>query len=316
MRNQRLPVDVPSIPAVFTPSHSVVPYETQLNQNLEWAMSEGSLFFEGRGKVQESFKRITKRLEELNIPYAVVGGMALLLHGYRRFTEDVNILVTREGLEQIHQSLDGLGYVRPFEKSKNLRDSETGVKIEFLVTGTYPGDGKPKEIAFPDPSTSAETLDGVRVICLPQLVSLKIASGMTGQGRTKDIGDVEALIKLMNLPESFSAELHPVVQSKFIEIWRGMHVTAKRYILLWRNKWLTAHAATIEDMLKALSNASAELAAMLADGVVLDTEGGTSDDYARLVTTDPVIAAKYGMQDEAEYWGLDDDESSNNMNVK
>lgn len=42
---------------------------------------------------------------------------------------------------------------------------------------------------------------------------------------------------------------------------------------------------------------------MLADGVTLDPEGGTSDDYAYLVTSDPVIAKKYDMHDESEFWG-------------
>ena len=47
------------------------------------------------------------------IPYCVAGGMALFQHGYRRFTEDVDILVTREGLREIHAGLDGLGYLPP-----------------------------------------------------------------------------------------------------------------------------------------------------------------------------------------------------------
>src|SRR5262245_38493982 len=80
---------------------ALVTYEQLMSQDLEWAMSQGSLFFEGRGKVQETLRRITKRLDELNIPYAVVGGMALFAHGFRRYTEDVDILVTREGLVRI-----------------------------------------------------------------------------------------------------------------------------------------------------------------------------------------------------------------------
>jgi hypothetical protein len=55
------------------------------------------------------------------------------------------------------------------------------------------------------------------------------------------------------------------------------------------------------------------LRSMLADGVTLDPEGGTSDDYAYLVTTDPIVAKKYGMHDEAEFWGdaeEDDEEQS------
>ena len=72
-------------------------------------------------------------------------------HGFRRFTEDVDILVTRDGLKAIHAHLEGLGYVPPFTGSKNLRDTEHGVRIEFLIAGEFPGDGKPKPVAFPGP---------------------------------------------------------------------------------------------------------------------------------------------------------------------
>jgi hypothetical protein len=288
----------------------IVPYEQQLSTNTEWALNEGSLFFEGGGRVHESLRRIVKRLDELGIPYAVAGGMALFVHGYRRFTEDVDVLVTREGLERIHKELEGRGYRRPFEKSKNLRDAESGVKIEFLVTGGYPGDGKPKSIQFPEPGSVAELRDGYQVLNIPQLISLKIASGITGEGRTRDIGDVEELIKLLDLPESFSDSLHPFAHEKYVEIWRKLHAGTKRFLRLWRNKWLTANARTIDDMIIAFGAAADELKAMRDDGAVLDPEGGTADDYAYLVTTDPAVAKKYGMEDETEFWGLDDDLSS------
>ncbi len=51
-------------------------------------MSEGSVFFEGQGAVQQAMRRICKRLDDLGVPYAIVGGMALFQHGFRRFTED------------------------------------------------------------------------------------------------------------------------------------------------------------------------------------------------------------------------------------
>src|SRR5882672_3042895 len=92
----------------------LIPYEQRLNQNPRWALTEGSVFFEDKGAVQQAMRRIAKRLDELGIPYAIVGGMALFQHGFRRFTEDVDILVTREGLTTIHEKLEGRGYLPPF----------------------------------------------------------------------------------------------------------------------------------------------------------------------------------------------------------
>lgn len=200
---------------------SLPTYEGRMSQDLEWALTQGSLFFEGRGKVQETLRRIVERLDALGVPYAVVGGMALFAHGFRRYTESVEILVTREGLKRIHEALEGRGYVPPFEQSKQLRDARSGVRIEFLVTGGYPGDGKPKPVAFPDPDAVFQWCGGMRVVNLPTLVTLKLASGMSAASRLKDLADVQELIKQLQLPLDFSDQLHPTVREKFQELWSG-----------------------------------------------------------------------------------------------
>lgn len=200
---------------------TVIPYEQQLNQNRRWALMEGSLHFEKESAVHTSLQRIARRLDELSVPYAVVGGMAMFLHGYRRFTEDVDILVTREGLKLIHEKLEGLGYLPPFQGSKNLRDTDNGVRIEFLISGGYPGDGLPKPVSFPNPATVSTELDGIRVVDLPTLVQLKLASG-TAPGRLKDLGDVQELIRVLQLSEAFAEQLDPSVRLKFLELWRDL----------------------------------------------------------------------------------------------
>jgi hypothetical protein len=282
-------------PAVLAPKltqPSVVPYEHRLDADLEWAMSEGSLFFEDRGKVQESLTRITRRLNELGIPYAVAGGMALYRHGFRRFTEDVDILVTRDGLKRIHEALDGRGFVRPFEKSKNLRDAETGVKIEFLLTGDYPGDGQPKEVAFPDPADVAIDSGEMKILGLTTLISLKLASGLSGADRHKDLVDVEELVKILGLDESLGASLPAMVQEAYREICQRLASVRKRFRRVWRRP-------------ADVSQAIAELAALHQDGVAIEMQG-TSEEWAYLSTADPAIAAKYGMAPEDEFF---DDEA-------
>jgi hypothetical protein len=193
-------------------------YEQRLAADGRWAMVEASSFFEGGGAVNRTLQRIAKRLEELNIPYAVAGGMALFKHGVRRFTEDVDILVDPAGLASIHAHLDGLGYVPPFSGSKNLRDAESGVKIEFLIAGQYPGDGKPKPVSFPLPQAVAVIIDGIRYLQLESLVELKLASGMTNPDRLKDVTDVYELIKAIPLDATFADQLNPFVRAKFLEL--------------------------------------------------------------------------------------------------
>jgi len=204
----------------------VVSYEQLLDRDWGWALSEGSRFFEEKSAVQDALRKIARRLGDLGVPFAVAGGMALYKHGYRRFTEDVDLLVTPEGLKVIHDRLSGLGYVPPFAGSKQLRDTETGVRIEFLVSGAFPGDGKPKPVAFPDPAEVGVDLDGITYLRLETLVELKLASGMTGgAGRLKDLADVVGLMKALGLPVEFAERLHPYVRDRFTELWTDLKAT-------------------------------------------------------------------------------------------
>jgi hypothetical protein len=280
-------------------------YEELLNRDPRWALSEGSRHFEEDSAVFKALYSITHRLKSLGIPYAVVGGMALFRHGLRRFTEDVDILVTKDDLKKIHASLEGLGYLPPFPRSKNLRDTELGVRIEFLTTGDYPEDGKKKPVSFSDPRTASFESDGINYIDLQKLVELKLASGMTNPGRLKDLSDVLELIKVLDLPMAFADQLDEFVRAKFQELWKEAR---KRYVMTWRNKWLTAEAKSIEDMISLLRVAADHLDQMRKDGMVLDDDGGVGDDYAHLVTTDATVAEKYGLVDESEYWGEEDED--------
>ncbi len=268
-------------------------------------MSEGSRHFEEDSAVFKALHNITQRLKSLGIPYAVVGGMALFRHGLRRFTEDVDILVTKDDLKKIHEKLEGLGYLPPFANSKHLRDTQLGVKIEFITTGDYPGDGKKKPVSFPDPKAVSFEADGINYVNLHKLVELKLASGMTNPGRLKDLSDVLELIKVLDLPIDFASQLDPFVRSKFEELWKEAR---KRYVMTWRNKWLTAEAKSIEDMINMLRSSADYLDQMRKDGVFLEDDSGVGDDYARLVTTDPKVAEKYGLVDESEYWGLGEED--------
>jgi hypothetical protein len=287
----------PAAHATIAPS-----YEERLQSDLEWALNESGRHFEQNSLVFETMRRIAARLNELNIPYAVVGGMGLFRLGYRRYTEDVDILVRKKDVRLIHKKLEGLGYRRLHAKSRHLRDTQSGVKIEFLTSGDYPGDGKKKPIAFPDPASVSDQVGQIGYINLEHMIELKLASGMTGADRRRDLSDVLELIKALKLPADFSEKLDPYVRPTYQQLWEE---SRGRFGTLWRNKWLTSNAKTIEDMIASLRAAAAELEEMRRDGVTLDPDG-VADDYAYLVTSDPEVAKKYDMIDKFDL--LEDDE--------
>src|SRR5438270_643949 len=185
--------------------------------------AEGLRYFMGQGSLNNALAQLSADLERHGIDYMIIGAVALMAHGYPRFTEDIDLVLTREGLEAFHRELIGLGYVPAFEGArKRLRATRDGVPVEIIVAGEYPGDGRPKPVNFPDPASASVEIDGVRVVTLEKLVELKLASGMTAPDRLKDLADVQELIKTRGLPASFAEELNPYVREEYLRLWGGV----------------------------------------------------------------------------------------------
>jgi len=174
------------------------------------------------GDVYETLRRLAARLKEAGLEYAIIGGMALVAHGYRRFTEDVDVLMTPETLRLFKEKFAGLGYVPSFiTASKSFRDTHTGVKVEVMTTGEYPGDGKPKPVVFPDPADARVEREGLWVLTLEKLIELKLASGLSAPHRLKDLSDVQELIVLLNLPLEFAGKLDESVRAEYRRLWES-----------------------------------------------------------------------------------------------
>ncbi len=254
----------------------------------------------GASEVNKSLRRITKRLEELEIPYAVAGGMAMIAHGYIRFTDDVDILVAREDLARLHDAVDGRGWVRPFSTSKNLRDADTGVKIEFLVSGDFPGDGKPKAVAFPLPDQVSTEIDGIKYLNVPALINLKLASFMTGADRAKDQGDVVELMKARGLSYELADQIDPYVRAKYVELCDRLATPDRPFVKVWHGAVVHKLPELQTDLVKALSSIDPSLAHMFAEGVWPELAGLKNGPRVLLKTNDRAIARKYDMVDESE----------------
>lgn len=162
--------------------------------------------------LNQTLAHVVADLDRIGVDYVVIGALALNQHGYKRFTEDIDILVTKKGLAQFVEQLVGLGYRPAFPGArKQFRTSDGNVRIEFVTSGEYPGDGKPKPIVFPDPGTTFEDIEGVRTLPLAKLIELKLASGLTAPDRLKDLADVQELIKVKNLGAEWAGGLDPSV---------------------------------------------------------------------------------------------------------
>jgi len=182
-------------------------------------LKESQMFHTGGGNVRDTVKDLARDLDAARIDYAILGGMALNAHGYARETTDVDVLVTPEALSVFRAQCVGKGYRPAFDGArKTFRNTRTNVKVEFVIAGEYPGDGKPKPVAFPDPAAASVTIDETKVVSLETLIELKLASGMTSPARRIDLADVQRLIKILHLDEAFAERLNPYVRSMFLEL--------------------------------------------------------------------------------------------------
>lgn len=173
----------------------------------------------GQAEAQLALYKLAAILEADGLPYAIIGAFALNEYGHKRVTVGVDLVMRDEHLQAFKQKHLVRGYAERVPGTGKLLDTEHGVNIDVLSTGRFPGDDKPKPIAFPDPTTVA--LRGERFALLPMscYIELKLASGMVAAHRGKDLVDIQELIKSAALPVSIAEELHPWVRAKFLELW-------------------------------------------------------------------------------------------------
>jgi len=127
----------------------------------------------------DEFKSIAKKLEDSQIEYALIGGIAMAFHDEPRFTRDIDILIDEQSLERIGEILIKCGY---FESStpwtfRNIKltlhryakaQGEDILLIDILVAG----DKKQRDII--NNAIQAESEHGiVRVARKEDLIWLK-----------------------------------------------------------------------------------------------------------------------------------------------
>jgi hypothetical protein len=184
------------------------------------ALHRADEFYMGQGSVYEAASRICKTLDEMQIPFAVAGALAVNVHGHQRMTADVDLLLRPDDLKLFKDRWLGLGWVEKFPGSRGMRDAVLNVNIDVLVTGGFPGDGLPKPVSFPDPAEFSERdQNGVPVLKLFKVIELKLASGMTAPDRPRDFDDVIQLIRKNNLDRDYASLLNPYVHESWYRLW-------------------------------------------------------------------------------------------------
>ena len=159
----------------------------------------------------KSLEAIFRALQEAEARYLVVGGLAVVAHGYVRFTKDLDLVLdlSSQALPRALNALQSLGY-RPMIPvplldfaNPELRHDWTenrNMKVFNLVSDRYPDvviDIFPKEpFAFETEYARCESKEvapniWARVVSVSALITLKIEAN-----RERDRDDIDKLRKL------------------------------------------------------------------------------------------------------------------------
>jgi hypothetical protein len=143
--------------------------------------------------LNQDFKEFIKSLNDNGVHYLVVGGYAVALHGYPRYTKDMDVWVemTIENASKIVKALDQFGF-----GSLDLKESDFTVPDQIIQLG-YP----PRRIDI------LTTLPGVEFSeCFPMHVTVDVENvsvnfidlenlkkNKKATGRHQDLADLENL---------------------------------------------------------------------------------------------------------------------------
>ncbi|MCG5052851.1 MAG: nucleotidyl transferase AbiEii/AbiGii toxin family protein [Myxococcales bacterium] len=135
-------------------------------------------------------------MQRLKVDYALCGGIALAVHGVPRATQDIDILVPEDALDDLRQSARAAGYAFETEPldfpsgvtivrfTKVLADGQPLMLDALIAKGPLHKVWKQRQTLSFDGGT-------VTVVSREGLISLKLAAG-----RPQDLVDVQKLAEV------------------------------------------------------------------------------------------------------------------------
>jgi hypothetical protein len=161
---------------------------------------EALSLLEHRGSLLDVAREVSQMLQRGGVHGAIIGGIAVVLHGYVRSTTDVDVLVD-EPLTIIADLLKAEG----FQYNRARREFVRGEIPVHLVTCEQVGKIPEKTIE----------IDGIMTVELASLIEMKLASGSKNILRAIDLADVIGLIRQNSLTGEFASHLEKSLRPAF-----------------------------------------------------------------------------------------------------
>lgn len=165
---------------------------------------EALLLLEGRGAVLDTAREVSRLLDPGD---AVVGGIAVVLHGHLRTTRDVDVYLSGDA-EPFASRLQAARFRFDASRREFNRD---GVPVHIV---------RPEQI--PESPRTLVEIDGIRTVSLDDLVAIKPRSGTRNLLRAQDLADVIGLIRHHGLTAAHAGRLPKELRPEFRKLARAI----------------------------------------------------------------------------------------------
>jgi Nucleotidyltransferase of unknown function (DUF6036) len=145
-----------------------------------------------RSSLLDLARELSRLMREGGIHGAVVGGIAVVLHGHMRTTKDIDVFV--EGsLESLADLLIARGFSLDAQKREFVRE---GVPVHLVTLDQ-----------LKEPPRKTVEIEGITTISLEDLIEMKLRSGSANLLRAQDLADAIGLIRHHRLTGEFARHL-------------------------------------------------------------------------------------------------------------
>lgn len=164
------------------------------------------LMLTGDSPILSVARELSEILVRESFDGAIIGGVAVFLHGYRRTTTDVDAYC--DDREAVAKCLLAAGFVFHADKQEFVRD---GIPVHLLT---------PEELGHRP--VYLEEREAIRTVSLGELLTLKLKTGVRNLHRAKDLADVVELIKARDLNAGYSPRIADDVRAEYRRIIRDL----------------------------------------------------------------------------------------------
>lgn len=155
---------------------------------------------DGASTILDAARGVSRVLRESGIRGAIVGGIAVGLHGHVRATLDVDVYAPAP-IERFAAALRAAGCA--FD-ARRREHRWAGIPVHIVTD--EPTGRAPSRVC---------DIAGIQTVGLADLINMKLRSGMESVLRAQDVADVIALIRVHRLSGGFVPRIDRAMRSEF-----------------------------------------------------------------------------------------------------